>query len=241
MATANTRAFVLDELEATEGGAGREALTNFLRALGWLDMDKEVEQWPYRFVPTERREIDKLKLCLGQFALDSTKFIRPYQPHGFLETPLQSTSVAPVAKPAVNGWTDYPMPTGKLKGKPLGQVPVAELEFMWSNFTVRETVDTQKPDGEIVSEPVAPEVLGQTEGIEEDAGPRRPRIAVQKGNRMKKHTRKSTELSTMIQAAQSRLNSKRTQKVCAALAPLTQDRRIKVVKAAAIMLGVDIN
>ena len=168
--TANTRAWAINQLDAGEGmndvppGDNREPLTNYLRAIGWLDAGKVLEQWPLQFVPDCPREIAKLQLCLNQYDLDSTKPIKPYQPHtSGME--IHGTPVTPAPKPDANGWAGYLMPTGKHKGKPLGQVPVAELEFMWANFTVRETVDTQKADGEIVSEPVAADVLAKQKAL----------------------------------------------------------------------------
>ena len=58
---------------------------------------------------------------------------------------------------------------------------------------------------------------------------------------MKKHTRKSNRIEHDDSSCSIKAQLEAYRKVCAALAPLTQDRRIKVVKAAAIMLGVDIN
>ncbi len=73
VATANTRAYVLDKLGCQEEGPARENLTVFLRAVGWLDADKVVEQWPYRFVPITGEEIEALQFCLGQFSLDCNR------------------------------------------------------------------------------------------------------------------------------------------------------------------------
>ena len=163
--TANTRAWAISELHASEGahdvpaGDNRLGVTNYLRAIGWLDADKDLEQWPLMFVPDCPREISKIELCVGEFVLEH-KAIKPYPPHE-AALAIQGTPVAPPPKPTADGWAGYLMPTGKHKGKPLGQVPVAELEFMWANFAVPEAVDAVKPDGEIVSEPVPPEVLAK--------------------------------------------------------------------------------
>ena len=101
VATANTRAYVLDKLGCQEEGPARDALTGLLRGLGWLDHDKVVEQWPYRFVPITGEEIEALRLRLGQFSLDGT-VTRPYQPHGLDPETLQAhPKAAPVSAPAV--------------------------------------------------------------------------------------------------------------------------------------------
>lgn len=145
VATATTRAYVLDEFDAEEGGAGRDVLTRYLRKLGWLDEDKEIEQWPLNTVPFSRKEIDKFKLCLGQFQANPEKVITPYPPH--------STGAEPTPTPAqkTSSWANHIVPAGKHKGKPLHRVPTEDIKHLWST--------NQFTDADLESQELPPEVI----------------------------------------------------------------------------------
>jgi hypothetical protein len=169
VATANTRQFVLDQLGCSEEGKDRNLLHSYLVALGWLDNEKVVEQWPARFVPITKEEIEALKICLGEFTLNGAAAV-PYQPHGLDATKLQATNVTPVAAPspepavapalpAEPEWAKFPMPFGKSKGTPLGKFPTSELKFYMEQFKVRESIDVQNPDGTISTQALPPESI----------------------------------------------------------------------------------
>lgn len=164
VATANTRAYVLDLLGATEEGEARANLTGYLRAAGWLDADKEVEQWPYRFVPITKEEIEALKVALGEFALNGTA-VKAYQPHGMDPAALQSQPVKEVKPEKKNGWADFLMPFGKDKGTALGKIPVEKLKYYCDTFTVRESMTVQQPDGSELVTPYAPEIVKQQKDL----------------------------------------------------------------------------
>ena len=136
VATANTRAFVLDKLGCQEEGPARENLTGFLRAVGWLDADKVVEQWPYRFVPITGEEIEALQLCLGQFSLDGT-VTRPYQPHGLDPETLQAhPKAAPVsaAAGARAGMDEVPHAVWEEEGHALGPASGGGTQVLHGTF-----------------------------------------------------------------------------------------------------------
>ncbi len=164
IATANTRAFVLDQLGCTEEGVARNTLHGYLVALGWLENEKTVEQWPARFVPISKEEIEALKVGLGAFSLSGIA-TRPYQPHGLDPATLQGIPVTPVAPKAAApttpepAWMQFPMPFGKSKGTPLGKFPETELRFYMDQFKVRESIDVQNPDGTITTQPLPPESI----------------------------------------------------------------------------------
>lgn len=161
VATANTRAYVLDQLGAAEDGPARDTLTAYLVALGWLETGKVVEQWPYRFVPLTKEEIEALKVAMAEFSLNGTA-VRPYQPHGLDPSTLQSTPVKEV-KPATSGWAEYVIPFKPHKGKKLGKIPTAELEEFWRNFEIKESVTG--PDGAEI--PYPPEIIAGAKAFRE--------------------------------------------------------------------------
>ena len=148
VATANTRAFVLDALGCQEEGPARNFLHSYLVALGWLKNEKVVEQWPARFVPISKDEIEALKVGLAEFSLNGNA-VRPYQPHGLdPDTLISKPTLAPAAPPPIDlpppqpGWRDYTLTFGaKTKGKTLGSFPEPELRNYIDNFVVRESVE----------------------------------------------------------------------------------------------------
>lgn len=169
VATANTRAYVLDLLGATEEGEARANLTSYLRAAGWLDADKEVENWPYRFVPITKEEIESLKLSLGTFALNMDtpgfKVVHPYAPHGMDPTALQSQPVKEVKPEKKSEWSSFLMPFGKDKGTALGKIPVEKLRYYCETFTVRESMTVQQPDGSELVTPYDSAIVKQQKDL----------------------------------------------------------------------------
>jgi hypothetical protein len=149
IATANTRAAALDRLGCQEEGPAKDTLKGYLVALKWLEPDKSVEQWPYRFVPLSATELEAVRAGMTEFSQSSNAVI-PYAPHGI------DTATLP-AKPTAPTWESFVMPFGKSKGTALGKFEKAELDFYIGGFKVRETVDVQSADGSIVSQPLPPE------------------------------------------------------------------------------------
>jgi len=149
IATANTRAAALDRLGCQEEGPAKETLKGYLVALKWLEPDKAVEQWPYRFVPLRAGELEAVRAGMTEFSQSGVATL-PYAPHGI------DTATLP-AKPAAPTWESFVMPFGKSKGTALGKFEKAELDFYVQGFKVRETVDVQSADGSIVSQPLPPE------------------------------------------------------------------------------------
>lgn len=148
MATTTTRAAALDRLGCQEDGPAKDALRDYLVALGWLDKDKEVEQWPCRYVPISAEELESLRAGLENFS-QTGKAVRPYQPHG-----MDPADIKPKAD-----WTSFVMPFGKSKGTPLGKFSPEELGFYVEQFKPRDTVDVQQPDGSIVTQPLPAESI----------------------------------------------------------------------------------
>ena len=153
MATSNTRAAALNRLGCQEDGPAKTALHGYLVALGWLDSDKAVEQWPMRFVPISAEELEALRVGLAEFSQNGVA-VRPYAPHGLdPSTIAPKPSDAPKADqaPALPSWCDFVMPFGK-KGVTLGKLKPEELKYYVDQFAVKETVDVQQEDGSIVTQ-----------------------------------------------------------------------------------------
>jgi hypothetical protein len=136
VATANTRAFVLDALGCVEEGPARNTLHSYLVALKWLDNEKVIEQWPARFVPISKEEIEALKIALGEYALNGIA-VAPYQPHGLDPATLQK----PAEPPKEPAWMSFIMPYGKSKGAALGKLDPKELEYYLTSFEVKTEVN----------------------------------------------------------------------------------------------------
>lgn len=138
MATAGTRAAALDRLGCQEDGVPKNHLHSYLVALGWLDNEKCVENWPIRFVPISKVELEAIATGLAEYS-QSGNAVRPYAPHGLDPETLQAHPVAPpAAAPAPEPeWTRFVMPFGRLKGKTLGQFTLDEMEF-YQQFKVEE-------------------------------------------------------------------------------------------------------
>jgi len=138
IATAGTRAAALDRLGCQEDGPAKLFLHNYLVALGWLENEKAVENWPIRYVPISAEELEAIKVGLAEFS-QSGRAVRPYMPHGLDPETLQAHPVAPPsAAPAPEPeWTKFVMPFGKLKGKTLGQFTPDEMTF-YQQFKVEE-------------------------------------------------------------------------------------------------------
>lgn len=96
MATSGTRAAALDRLGCQEDGPEKNYLHSYLVALGWLDNEKSVEQWPIRFVPISTVELEAVKMGLAEYSQAGIA-LRPYQPHGMDPETLQAHPVAPPA------------------------------------------------------------------------------------------------------------------------------------------------
>ena len=152
IATSNTRAAALDRLGCQEEGVARNTLHSYLVALGWLQNEKTVEQWPVRFVPLSADELEAFKVGLASFSLNSVA-VAPYEPHGMDPALLQATPVTPVAPPppgpelppAAPNWRDYVLTFGKsTKGKALGSFTEPDLLNYIQNFVVREWVEDAK-------------------------------------------------------------------------------------------------
>ena len=161
MGTANTRAAALARLDCQKEGAPRNHLHSYLVALGWLENEKVVEQWPLPFVPISAEELNALSEDLVVFSQSGT-VIRPYQPHG-LDLELHSTQVKEVTPPAPAAappeppslellpapttptWRDHVMTFGaKTKCKSLGSLDPAEVLNYAENFIVREYFEDAK-------------------------------------------------------------------------------------------------
>src|ERR1035437_1544555 len=137
MATSGTRAAALDRLGCHADVAKKNHLHSYLVALGWLENDKSVEQWPIRFVPISKEELEAIGMALEEYS-KSGMATRPYAPHGLDPGTLQAHPVAPPAgEPA---WCSFIMVFGR-KGTPLGKLPPAELESYIKDFQVMETHD----------------------------------------------------------------------------------------------------
>lgn len=156
VATANTRAAALDRLGCQEEGPAKNFLHSYLVALGWLENEKSVEQWPIRFVPLSVEELEAVRVGLTEFSKNGVA-VRPYEPHGLdIEvkgTPVKEVKPAPVEPPEPElppaptspGWRDYVMTFGaKTKGKNLGSFPEPELKNYIENFVVRDHVEDEK-------------------------------------------------------------------------------------------------
>ena len=166
IATATTRAYVLDQLGCQVEGVPRNTLHSFLVALGWLDNEKGVEQWPIWSVPVSKEEIEAVKRRMTDFSVKGVA-VAPYAPHGgppaaaTLQGQPAATVTPPAATPppatpepelampepapAAPGWRDYVMTFGsRTKGKTLGSLPEAEVKNYIENFTVRESVEDDK-------------------------------------------------------------------------------------------------
>ena len=146
IATATTRAYVLDALGAQEEGVPRNTLHAYLVALGWLENEKVVEQWPVRFIPICKEEIEGFKVGLASFSQNG-QAVMPYEPHGLdpstLAPPVKSSPPPePDLPPPTKGWRDYTLTFGvKTKGKTLGSFSEQEVRNYCENFTVRESVE----------------------------------------------------------------------------------------------------
>jgi len=163
VATANTRAAVLDRLGCQEEGPARNNLHGYLVKLGWLDNEKAIEQWPYRFVPITPDELEALKVGLAEFSLNGNA-VRPYQPHGLDPATLQGKPAEP-PKTTEPAWMSFVMPFGKSKGTPLGKFERTELDFYLQNFSVREYVEVDQPDGTTIRQPLPPESIAQQKAV----------------------------------------------------------------------------
>jgi hypothetical protein len=150
IATSNTRAAALDRLGCQEEGVAKVTLHKYLVALGWLEADKAVEQWPYRFVPLSATELEAVRAGMTEFSQSGVAAL-PYAPHG-----IDTATLKPAAPTT---WESFVMPFGKSKGTALGKFEKAELDFYVQGFKVRETVDVQSADGSIVSQPLPPESI----------------------------------------------------------------------------------
>lgn len=176
VATANTRAFVLDALGCQEEGPARNFLHSYLVALGWLENEKVVEQWPARFVPISKEEIEALKVGLAEFSLNGNA-VRPYQPHGLdPDTLISKPTLAPAAPPPIDlpppqpGWRDYTLTFGaKTKGKTLGSFPEPELRNYIENFVVRESVENADGTKQVYDPAIVAEQKALREALDEAA------------------------------------------------------------------------
>lgn len=186
MPTANTRAAALSRLEATEDGPARATLHGYLVALGWIEADKPVEQWPLRFVPMSPDELESIKVGMASYSLNAQtpgyKVVMPYQPHGLDQAPLDAKPVTPAPAqaqppapeppsppepelvPAKPGWRDFVIPFGKtMKGKKLAELPKDQVAEFAANFTVKEFVE----DAKGVKNFYAPEVVASQKAFRE--------------------------------------------------------------------------
>jgi hypothetical protein len=152
MATANTRAAALARLDCQKEGAPRNHLHSYLVALGWLENEKVVEQWPLPFVPISADELNAISAGLVELS-QSGKVVRPYAPHG-LDIELQSTPVKevtppgpapapePELPPSKPGWRDHVFTFGKsFVGKKLGDLPEADIISYAEGFVPKEEKD----------------------------------------------------------------------------------------------------
>ena len=153
-ATANTRSAALARLGCQEEGPAKNFLHSYLVALGWLENEKSVEQWPVRFVPLSAEELEAVRAGLTEFSTNGVS-VMPYQPHGLDPSTLQSTPVDP-PKPAVAEWKKFIVPFGLAKGHALGDLPADDLEWYLKNFQVREVVD---------GNPVPPESIASQKAL----------------------------------------------------------------------------
>jgi len=136
-ATSGTRAWALDLLGCQEEGPKKNHLHSYLVALGWLENDKVVEQWPYRFIFLSPDEHSSFQACLSKYNVTGIAEL-PYPPHGLDPGTLQAHPVSPPA--AEPSWRSFIMPFGR-KGVALGKLPAAELESYIKDFQVMETHD----------------------------------------------------------------------------------------------------
>jgi hypothetical protein len=134
VATANTRAAALDRLGCQEEGVAKVTLHKYLVALGWLEADKAVEQWPYRFVPLSATELEAVRVGMTEFSQSGVAAL-PYAPHGIDTATLQAKPVAPPT------WESFVMPFGKSKGTALGKLDKSEMDYYVQQFEVKTEVN----------------------------------------------------------------------------------------------------
>lgn len=170
VATANTRAAALSRLEATEEGPVRNFLHRYLVALGWLENEKVVEQWPCRFVPITAEELEALRVGLASFSSNGVA-VRPYAPHGLDPNTLPSKPVTPPAAPPepelptaprAPTWRDYTVAFGaRTKGKTLGSFAAEDLQGFIENFTVKEFSE----DAQGVKQPFSTQLIADQQAL----------------------------------------------------------------------------
>lgn len=159
IATSVTRAAALDRLGCQVEGVAKNTLHSYLVALGWLEKEKSVEQWPIRFVPISADELEALKLGLTKFSQSGVASM-PYAPHGPDPATLPykfPSATTPTQAASDTDWVNFVMPFGTHKGKKLGTFTPEELRFYVKEFQPRTTVDVQQPDGSILTQPLPEE------------------------------------------------------------------------------------
>jgi hypothetical protein len=137
VATSTTRAYWLAKLGCQEEGPSKDNLTAYLRAAGWLDKDKAVEQWPVRTIPLTKEEGQALESCLEDFVVNGNVAL-PYQPHGMDPATIAPKLVEPPEEPA---WKSFVIPLGPAKGQSLGSLSPEDLDSYCATFTVRAEVN----------------------------------------------------------------------------------------------------
>jgi hypothetical protein len=158
---------MISGLDAGDDGANRAQFTAYLRALKWIDADKEPENLALCYVPTSLGDFERLQAGLGQFALDGTA-TPPYAAHGLdatkLPTPNAKASPTPAGAPV---WASFVIPVGKpaerypdgklkdgMKGAQLGELKADILEQLWATYVPKTEVEF---NGKIV--PTTPALL----------------------------------------------------------------------------------
>ena len=127
--------YVLEVLQAHEGGVNRNLLTDFLRATGAIRKDQEPENFPVRWLPYKRpSHLRDLGRALAEFA-SGGRAEWPYPPNE-------------LAKPVP--WRNIILHLSRMKGHALSELTPADLFDLWKSFRPSKCKGT---GGEIIDFP----------------------------------------------------------------------------------------
>lgn len=152
-ASEKTRTRTLELLKAGQGGENRAMVHEYLLKADILLPNEEPEDWPLRWVPNSREQLQALQNCIDDFAAGG-ELTLPYKPNddmsgGKKSVPKQSaTDGASESSPAQKtldpsdpnspeaSWRKFQVPFGKSKGVELAALEKNTLFGFWANFKV---------------------------------------------------------------------------------------------------------
>lgn len=163
-----TRTRTLQILKAEKDGENRQIVLEYLQKANILLPNEEPEEWPLRWVPNSKEQLESLQSCLDDFASGGDLTL-PYKPNDDLGRAGASGSLSSGSRPSAapgpptpsgNGpaeaatstgpdapdapWRSYPVPFGQHSGTKLADLDKNVLFGFWANYQPQETWQNAK-------------------------------------------------------------------------------------------------